>query len=107
MTRFPKLRIPMTETAKANTVGPGARGPSRQAAGAKPTTPSPRGAPPLAAVRVGHDQPPATGQSRDVHARSQTKSELRRPAARRRKEGEEGLLPILPKCGHCLSYLFS
>jgi hypothetical protein len=28
MTRFPKLRIPMTETAKANTVGPGARGPS-------------------------------------------------------------------------------
>ena len=30
MTRFPKLRIPMTETAKANTVGPGARGPSSQ-----------------------------------------------------------------------------
>lgn len=102
MTRFPKLRIPMTETAKANTVGPGARGPSSSRGQA--TTPSPRGAPPLAAVRVGHDQPPATGQSRDVHARSQTKSELRtRPAARRRKEGEEGL----PKCGHCLSYLFS
>lgn len=34
MTSFPKLRIPMTETAKANTVGPGARGPST-AAGAK------------------------------------------------------------------------
>jgi hypothetical protein len=104
MIRFPKLRIPMTETAKANTVGPRRPRSDPQAAGAKPTTPSPRGAPPLAAVRVGHDQPPATGQSRDVHARSQTKSELRtRPAARRRKEGEEGL----PKCGHCLSYLFS
>ena len=99
MTRFPKLRIPMTETARRRT--PSVPAPADpQAAGAKPTTPSPRGAPPLAAVRVGHYQPPATGQSRDVHARSQTKSELRtRPAARRRKEGEEGL----PKCGHCLS----
>jgi hypothetical protein len=104
MIRFPKLRIPMTETAKANTVGPAPAPADPQASRGQATTPSPRGAPPLAAVRVGHDQPPATGQSRDVHARSQTKSELRtRPAMRRRKEGEEGL----PKCGHCLSYLFS
>lgn len=103
MTRFPKLRIPMTETAKANT--PPRRSPPGRPRTLKSrgqaTTPSPRGAPPLAAVRVGHDQPPATGQSRDVHARSQTKSELRtRPAARRRKEGEEGLLyPSYPSVG--------
>ena len=99
MTRFPKLRIPMTETAKANT--PSVPGPRTLKSRGQATTPSPRGAPPLAAVRVGHDQPPATGQSRDVHARSQTKSELRtRPAARRRKEGEEGLLyPSYPSVG--------
>ena len=106
MTRFPKLRIPIgPKPPKANT--PPRRSPPGRPRTLKSrgqaTTPSPRGAPPLAAVRVGHDQPPATGQSRDVHARSQTKSKLRtRPAG-----GGGATIPILPKCGHCLSYLFS
>ena len=98
MIRFPKLRIPMTETAKANTVGP-----------RRPRTLKPAGAkrrrlrraerrhwPQLASATTSHRRPGSHGTYTQGARRSPSCADPRRVGGRR---GKRGYYPSYPSVG--------